>query len=161
MSYSATLYPKEPSPYTIQTWAAHEGAGHPWINTTNLADDHTARWNQYFTSDSGRHSFAPRANPPPTPRVPKAPVGKRKSDMKTLSLRERARTQAHCPRFQWKKNKRFYLGLAIAWVLVVSWCRQHFRQSHRHQRRWCCPLPSTRPHSAALSKDSSGVQSSR
>lgn len=28
---------------------------------------------QYVTSDSGRHSFAPRANPPPTPKVPKAP----------------------------------------------------------------------------------------
>lgn len=26
-----------------------------------------------LTSDSGRHSFAPSANPPPTPRVPKAP----------------------------------------------------------------------------------------
>ena len=32
------------------------------------------------TSDSGRQSFAPRAKPPPTPRVPKAPTEKRTND---------------------------------------------------------------------------------
>lgn len=43
VSNSATLYPREPSPYIIHT------------------------------SLSGRHNFAPSAKPPPTPRVPNAP----------------------------------------------------------------------------------------
>lgn len=43
VSNSAMLYPSDPSPYIIHT------------------------------SVSGRQSLAPRANPPPTPRVPKAP----------------------------------------------------------------------------------------
>lgn len=44
-----------------------------------------------LTSESGRHSLAPRANPPPTPRVPNAPGSSQVSGPRGLKEKQPVR----------------------------------------------------------------------
>lgn len=87
VSNSATLKPNDPSPYIIHT------------------------------SLSGRHSLAPRANPPPTPRVPNAPGSSHLSG--PLGLQKIAESFISIQHSEWK-NKCLNIYLKIGVVNFLS-----------------------------------------